>query len=90
MSDVVIERCMAYGAVYVRQGEYAVVIAEKDVPGYVFDPAEPKFKTYVEADLRAVEKNKTIGLDKNQAWERVSSAMNASRALGKHWEPRGS
>lgn len=89
MSDVIIERCMAYGAAYVKPNEYVVVIVEKDEPGFVVDPGEPTFKTYLEADLRAVEKNKMIGLDKNQAWERVSSAMNASRALGKHWAPKG-
>ena len=89
MSDVIIERVAAYGAACLRSGEYAVVIVECDEPDFIVDPSEPKFTTWHDANMRAVEKNASIGLGVEEAWTRVSSSMAASRMLGKHWAPRG-
>ena len=89
MSDVVIERAMAYGVAYLDNGDHVVVIVEKDEPDFVVDPAEPKFATYREADARAAQKNAGIGRSPREAWEIVSSSIRASRMSGEHWKPKG-
>ena len=79
---------VAWVAVGIGNDTFTLAVVEKDVAGYVVDPSARQ-GTFIDVSAAADSANDRSGVSASDAWAILKSSLEASRAAGTRWGPRG-